>query len=106
MTTFTNKETEITSANEAGTALTKLTYADLAVLCLNAKEAQASFTIEEMGARLPIITALKSCTTTGEIELESMQLAKLKTQVEYMSTKWQFMHADVLAFDTYIKSLK
>lgn len=106
MTNFKNKETEITTANETGTGVVKLTYADLAVICMNAKEAQASFSIEEMGARLPIVKALKECKASGTVKLESMQVTKLKTQVEYMSTKWQFMHEDVLAFDTYVKSLK
>jgi hypothetical protein len=88
MKTLTNKKTEIEGFNDS-----KMTYADLAKICINVMP-QGGLDVTEMIARLKVTNKLEEDKT--KIDLEDAEAETLKACVTSM--KWTMMHQDLVDF--------
>ncbi len=94
MKTLTNKKTEIEGFNDS-----KMTYADLAKICINVMP-QGGLDVTEMIARLKVTNKLEDKT---KINLEDAEAETLKACVTSM--KWTMMHQDLVDFIQEIEKL-
>lgn len=94
MKTLTNKKTEIEGFNDS-----KMTYADLAKICINVMP-QGGLDVTEMIARLKVTNKLEDKT---KIDLEDAEAETLKACVTSM--KWTMMHQDLVDFIQEVEKL-
>lgn len=98
MKTIKNKTTEI---NVTPTGDEKLTFADLAKVCVN-NMPQGGLDVSQMKARLDVMEALEKA--NGEIKLTtSAQTETLKDCVKAM--RWAILHKDVVEFTDAVEKL-
>ena len=93
---FENKTTEITNGEA------KMTYAELALLCIKNINVQKGVTLEEMRQGIKVMDILES--KPEVIELEDTDHSFLLQKIDAM--QWAMYHKDIVAFCDAIKEAK
>lgn len=80
----------------------KLTYKDLALVCLQTKP-ERGFSIEEMRERLDIIKKVELLKEEGEILLSGKEMNIISRCAHQMT--WSFIHEDIIGFVDYVNGV-
>jgi len=98
MKTFKNEKTSILMGE------TPMSYADLAIACLNFTDPQAGVKIADMAKNIKVLEKVQQMKEKEEISLEDAEHETLVSKMNAMP--WSFQHKDIISFSIAVKEAK